>query len=196
MRERSFLMNPAVDPFDALMRKVGSDGVSAAIESTRESLGSNCNPSERALIALTLCRLGTRPELISNSLDWREFERFCSGLLRSSGFEVHEDVRLRKPRAQIDILAMGSSFALSVDCKHSSRLMSTADLRRVAEAQLRRSQLFRNAARAEARPILSAILTLSEQRERFVEGVAIVPLFTLRDFVGSIEAVRGLLKES
>ncbi len=37
-------MNPAVDPFDALVRKVGSDGVSAAIEATRESLGLKCNP--------------------------------------------------------------------------------------------------------------------------------------------------------
>ncbi len=189
-------MNPAVDPFDALVRKVGSDGVSAAIEATRESLGSNSNPTERALIALTLCRLGTRPELISTWLDWREFERFCSGLLRSSGFEVREDVRLRKPRGQIDLLAMGPSFALSVDCKHSSRLMSAADLRRFAGAQLRRSQLLRKTGEADPRPILSAILTLSEQTERFVEGVAIVPLFTLRDFIGSIEAVRGLLMES
>src|SRR2546428_2131391 len=182
MRQRSPLANPAVDPFDALVRKVGGDGVSAAIEATKESLGSNCNPSERALIALTLCRLGTRPELISTFLDWREFERFCSGLLRSSGFEVREDLRLRKPRAQIDILAMGPSFALSVDCKHSSRPMSTAGLRRIAEAQLRRSQLFRKTSRSDPRPIFSAILTLSEQRERFAEGVAIVPLFTLRDF--------------
>jgi len=189
-------MNPAVDPFDALVRKVGSDGVSAAIEATRESLGSKCNPSERALIALTLCRLGTRPELISNSLDWREFERFCSGLLRSSGFEVREDVHLRKPSAQIDILALGPSFSLSVDCKHWSRPLTASTLRRFAEAQLRRSELFRKTVRADPRPIFSAILTLSEQRERFVEGVAIVPLFTLRDFVGSIEAFRGLLKES
>src|SRR2546428_9337563 len=109
MRERSFLMNPAVDPFDALVRKVGSDGVSAAIEATRESLGSKCNPTERALIALTLCRLGTMPVLISTWLDWREFERICSGLVRSSGFAAREDARPRNPRGQSALIAMGPS---------------------------------------------------------------------------------------
>ena len=74
--------------------------------------------------------------------------------------------------------------------------MSNAGLEKITAAQLRRSQLFRKTAGADARPIFSAILTLSEQRERFVKGVAIVPLFTLRDFIGSIEAVRGLLTES
>jgi len=190
-------INPLTDPLFALKRRVGSDeGLSALLEVTRESLGANCGPNERALLALTLCRLGAPPELVSTSLHWREFEGFCAGLLKSSGFEVREDVRLRKPTAQIDILAQGPSFILSVDCKHWSRTLTASGLRRFADAQLKRSELFRKTVRADPRPIVSAILTLSEQRERFVEGVAIVPLFTLRDFVGSIEAFRGLLKES
>jgi len=185
------------DLLDALKRRVGTDeGLSTVLEATRVSLGANCNLTEGGLIALSLCRLGARPELVSTSLDWREFEGLCSGLLRSAGFEVREDVRLRKPTAQIDILAEGPSFVLSVDCKHWSRLLTASGLRRFADAQLKRSELFRKTVRADPRPIVSAILTLSEQRERFIEGVAIVPLFTLRDFVGSIEAFRGLLKES
>jgi len=195
--ERSLLGNTMTDPLFALRRRVGSDEeISSVLEATRESLGPKSNPTGRALVALTLCRLGEPPELVSTSLDWREFEGFCAGLLKSSGFEVREDVRLRMPTAQIDILAEGPSFVLSVDCKHWSRLMSNAGLEKITAAQLRRSQLFRKTAGADPRPIFSAILTLSEQRERFVKGVAIVPLFTLRDFIGSIEAVRGLLTES
>src|SRR5947209_13050357 len=140
-RGRRFLHGSTLtDPLFALKRRVGSDeGLSALLEVTRESLGANCVPNERALLALTLCRLGEPPELVSTSLDWREFEGFCAGLLKSSGFEVREDVRLRMPTAQIDILAEGPSFVLSVDCKHWSRLMSNAGLEKITAAQLRRS---------------------------------------------------------
>jgi len=42
----------------------------------------------------------------------------------------------------------------------------------------------------DGRPIFSVILTLSEQTERFVEGVAVVPLRTLRDFLESLGGLK------
>jgi hypothetical protein len=63
----------------------------------------------------------------------------------------------------------------------------------VAEDQHERSKLLRKTM-PDAPPIVSAIVTLSQQPERFVSGAAIVPLSALRSFLNSLDDYRGLLE--
>jgi len=138
-------------------------------------------------IAFALLRLRTQPEEVSRLLSWCEFEQLAGALLRAAGFVVKENVTLTKPRVQIDAVAFGISMILSVDCKHYRREPGPASLHKFANAQLRRSSLLRKKT-IDSRPIASVILSLSEPEGRFVEGVAVVPVRTLRNFLTSLDS--------
>jgi len=184
------------DLISLLTRKLGSPERSMELlEKQRESLGVSCESTEPGLVALSLYALGVAPERVSSLLSWREFESFCALLFRSAGYEVKENVQLRKPRAQIDLLALGPSLILSVDCKHWKTAASVSVLARVARDQHRRNLLLRKTI-TESRPIVSVILTLLPQGERFVGGAAVVPLYLLRSFLGSVDGYQSLLVSS
>ncbi len=156
----------------------------------KDSLGVRLGLHEPILIAMALCSLGLLPQEVSRYLDWGEFEDFCAKLLLASGLEVQDNLHLNRPRAQIDIVAKSSAVVLAIDCKHWSSSFPPSTVRRFARAQIRRSEILRRRIGDDGRPILSVILTLSEQTERFVEGVAVVPLRTLRDFLESLGGLR------
>ncbi|MDV3244148.1 MAG: restriction endonuclease [Nitrososphaerales archaeon] len=181
------------DLLSLLTRKVGSPAKSMELlKRNRESLGVDCEPTDPGLMALSLCSAGFSSETVSSLLTWREFEAFSANLLRASGYEVRENVRLLKPRAQIDLVALGPSVILSVDCKHWRRGTSRSALAKFARDQLKRNMLLRRTL-SDSRPVVSVILTLTEQGERFVDGVAVVPLHTLRSFLDSVDEYMDVL---
>ena len=181
------------DLVSLLTRKLGSPERSMQLlERNREALGVDTEPTEPGLVAMSLCSLGVPPEEVSSLLSWKEFESFCGDLLRSAGYDVRENVRLRKPTAQIDLVATGTSLVLSIDCKHWKRSASTSALAKVAGDQHKRNAFLRKTLSGSL-PIASVIITLTQQGERFVDGAAVVPLYSLRSFLNSIEGYRELL---
>lgn len=143
-------------------------------------------------VAYALLRLRAQPEEVSRLLSWREFEGLSAALLRAGGFDVRENVLLKEPRAQIDLVGYGSSMVLSVDCKHYRREPGPSAQTKFARAQLRRSSLLRLKIE-DPRPLASVILTISEPEGKFVEGVAFVPVRTLRSFLTTLDSYRDLL---
>jgi len=144
-------------------------------------------------VAYSLLKLDFQPDEVSRLLSWQDFERLAGALFRSSGYEVRNNVLLKKPRAQIDVVAYGTSIMLSVDCKHYRREQGPSALAKVASAQLRRSELLRRKTE-DTRPIASVILSMSEPEGGFVKGVAVVPVRTLRDFLTSMDSYLGMLE--
>ncbi len=157
------------------------------------SLGILEDDKSRALTAVALVSLGVNTETVSKALSWRDFESFCADIVRAERFEVKENVTVNKPRAQIDIIARSSSFVITMDCKHWSRL-GPATLRTIALAQLRRSRLVRERLKTDRLPIASAVLTLFNHQVRFAEGVAVVPVSALRNFLQNLESVAEMLE--
>lgn len=144
-------------------------------------------------LAYALMKLKVQPEEVSRLLSWREFEELAGALLRASGFEIRQNVFLTKPRAQIDVIAYGTSMVLSVDCKHYRREQGPSSLGRVARAQLKRSSFLRTKMK-DPRAIASVILSMSEPEGRFVDGVAVVPIRTLRNFLTTLDSYRDLFE--
>lgn len=186
-----------LDPGDqlaaVLKRMLGPAKAGAALDEAWRDLGL---PDEEyaspVCAAYALMQLNVQADEVSRGLSWREFERLAGALLRASGYQVRQDVHLRKPRAQIDVVATGPSMVLSVDCKHYHREQGPSALQKAAEAQLRRGSLLRKTT-SDPRPIASVILSMSHSEGRFVKGVALVPIRTLRSFLNSLDSYAGEL---
>lgn len=136
----------------------------------------------RALKAVAAIEAGLSPEVAARHLDWKDFEELCAFVLRIKGFAVTTDLRFRKPTAQIDILARSSAFSIAVDCKHWARAKGGGALSEVVEKQRRRAALVR-ARMPEVEPLAVVVLSLAEERARFADGAAVVPIRTLGDFL-------------
>ena len=142
--------------------------------------------------AYALLRLNLQVEEVSRLLTWQEFEKLAASLIRAAGFQVRDNVVLTRPRAQIDVVAYGTSSILSVDCKHYRREQAPSSIAKFARAQVRRSALLRLKT-DDPRPIASVILTTSEPEGKFVEGAAVVPIRTLRSFLTTLDSYGALL---
>jgi hypothetical protein len=171
------------------------------VESLRDALADACSdlrlgPEEATTpvcIGYALLKLGVMPEDVSKMLSWREFEQLSAAIIRVSGYAVKENLVLKKPRAQLDVVATGDSLLLSIDCKHYRRGHSASALAKFAQDQLRRSALLRMKL-DDRRPIASVILSMSEPEGKFVEGVAVVPIRALRSFLTTIDSYLSLLE--
>ena len=178
---------------DVLERRLGRAGAGRALRDAGAELGlSEGGFLSPVCAAYSLLKINFQADEVSRLLGWQDFERLAGALLRSSGYEVRENVYLTRPRAQIDVVAAGPSMTLCVDCKHYRREQGPSALEKFALAQLKRSSLFRGGS-DDPRPVASMILSMSEPAGKFVRGVAVVPVRTLRSFLNSLESYRELL---
>lgn len=79
-------------------------------------------------IAIRLAEKNTSLRLISQLLDWRDFEVFSSRILYEFGYEVERGVKLTTPiRLEIDVYGVEETtgFAIAIDCKHWSSMTKT-----------------------------------------------------------------------
>lgn len=178
-----------------LAKKSGSpDRASRAVRAVAEGLGMlGADPTDERLAALALCQRGAVPEEVSKHLGWKDFEAFCSSVLRAGGYLVRENIYLRRPRAQIDVLGVSGQVALAVDCKHWSASPGYGTFARLVEAQQARAKRLHEGL-DRVPPVASVILTLLDSGVRFVDGGAVVPISTFRNFLENVEAHRGSLE--
>lgn len=142
----------------------------------------------RVVRAIAACRTGTPPELVARHLHWSEFESFGADLLKASGYGVEQDVVLKNPRAQIDILGRSGRIAVAVDCKRWSKSAAPGVAMKVARAQGERAVLLRSA-RPYLEPIVAVILMISLEAPLLMEGAAVVPIHAFRDFLESLDSL-------
>jgi hypothetical protein len=182
------------DLYRLLIRKCGSpESAESRLRETGLQFGISGTELRPTLAALALVSLGVSSETVSRMLPWEDFESFCADIALAQGYRVLRNVTLRRPRAQIDFVARSESVIAAMDCKHWSRLGPSA-VRTLALAQLRRSRLLRQTLKTERLPIVSAIITLYDNLERFVEGVAIVPVSVLPNFLQTLEGLTEALE--
>ena len=141
----------------------------------------------RVSAALALTRLGVDLDQVVRSLTWKEFEEYCALAISAAGYAVRMNVRLRKPTRQIDIIAESRSLVLSVDCKHWRRAASAAGLEAAAVAQIERTKVCAGGTLTGlGRTFLPVLLTMVDNQVKVVQGVPVVPLRALREFLASV----------
>lgn len=180
-----------VDLFPLLERACGSRSrATTVLDELCLELGIPGSPKNNAMVALALIKAGKDGEKVASYLQWSEFEDLCAKLLASSGFEVHRNIVLTKPRKQIDVFAASTLLSLCVDCKHYGGRIPRSSLARFAKDQTERARLYKRK-RQHAGPVLPLILTLIEQDDMAVEGVPVVPLLKLPSFLRSVSPYDG-----
>lgn len=129
------------------------------------------------------------PEELGVSLDWKDFEKLAEDAFRAFGFETKRNVRFKKPRMEIDLLATKGSVAFAVDCKHWKRTVGNAAMSKVAEKQVKRAiRIFEISSCSRVIPI---ILTLHDEMLNLLDsGVVIVPIHKLSDLVLNWEVMK------
>ena len=138
------------------------------------------------MAALAQMRAGRDVESASSRLTWSEFEEFCAEALAEAGYTIRKNIRMKKPRRQLDLLAESSTMGLSIDCKHWRRGVGLTTLERLAHAQAERTRQYKTRLDATEKGILPMLLTMVANGTRIVDGVPVVPLFALKDFLANV----------
>ncbi|MPZ06103.1 MAG: hypothetical protein GEU26_06750 [Nitrososphaeraceae archaeon] len=132
--------------------------------------------------------LGADVLRISQSLSWKDFERFASEILVNCGFQTTNNVRFTKPRAEIDIVATKSQFGLSVDCKHwanNGRLALVEHTRK----QIQRTERLLSTSSFEFTKVVPVLLTIYPNALSCDSNlVPIVDINKFQSFVDEIES--------
>jgi hypothetical protein len=123
-------------------------------------------------------------------MNWKEFESFVASAFSSLGFATEKNVRLRKPRAEIDVVSSRDGLAFAVDCKHWKRTVGRATMLGAAERQLARAK--RLASELGYHRVVPIIVTMKDESLRILEnGVPIVPIHMISDFILNWEEASG-----
>lgn len=136
---------------------------------------------DRIRASLLSLQLGCDIQECSKLLSWKDFEYFTSELLSLFEYQTKVNIILSKPRAQLDVIGIKNDFAITIDCKHWKYSNKTT-LTIYAEKQIRRTMLWleREKKITQALPI---IITLDNATFKFINGVPVVPILTLKSFL-------------
>lgn len=131
-------------------------------------------------------------------INWKDFEAFCSYILRNNGFQCINNVRFRcntKKRYEIDIIARSKllNVILSIDAKHW-KIGGRAKIITAAKNQMWRTKNFLrkcekifnhdiNIEKIKKYKVIPAIITLNSEIVFLYKGVPIIPLEKLNDFL-------------
>lgn len=158
------------------------------------------NGVQRVRLAEQLVHSGKDPRKVSRLLGWQEFEDFAKTTFTENGFQAEKHLVFRTPvgRREIDILAWNNNFALAVDCKHWRRGLSPSSVKVAVTAQVERVRYLARRIdllhrlkmpQPESRNIIPVILTLSETRDWLVDGVPVVPVSKLVNFIYGLSPI-------
>ena len=136
---------------------------------------------DRIRASLLALQLGCDIQECSKLLSWKDFEYFTCELLSLFEYNTRVNIVLSKPRAQLDVVGIKNDFAITIDCKHWKYNNKTT-LAVYAEKQIRRTMLWLQREKKITKA-LPMIITLNNSIFKFIEGVPVVPILSLKSFL-------------
>jgi len=137
----------------------------------------------RVKLGIKICETGYDISRVVKFLTWQDFEFFVCQVAEEVGYRALHDIRMKKPRMQIDAVCIKGDFGISFDCKHW-RYYSHSAISSAAIAQGKRSaRLCESKIIPGVRRVLPAVVTIHETAIRLLDGVAIVPVNAINTFL-------------
>ena len=147
--------------------------------------------SDRLYAAVVALQMSCDIEQISRYLSWKDFEKLASEVLRSFGYRTRTNVRLVKPRMEIDLVGTSADgFTIAVDCKHWKR-NNLSSITNFSQKQVARSERLFKYDKTISQ-VVPVMLTLHAESVMFVGRVPLVPIHRFRSFIID---VKGFLPE-
>ena len=139
-------------------------------------------PSDRLKTALMALQIGCDMERASAGLTWRDFEALAVEVLHRFGYTTQTNVRLRKPRCEIDVIGIDSTRAIVIDCKHWKR-SNVSSISSYAKKQLERTELLLQKQTNTITSAIPILVTLHYERVKFINKIPIIPINLLNSFL-------------
>ncbi len=156
------------------------------------------NKGDKVACSVLAVRLGCSVDEASQHIGWRDFEDFVAEIFVADGYTVKRTLRLKKPKAEIDILAYRNGLGLAIDCKHWKRTAGASSMRKVAELQTGRARRLVESSE-QGVPSLSSIFpvvaTLYEENVQLINGVPVIPVTRLGGFLREFEGYTSSLRD-
>ena len=135
-------------------------------------------------------------------ISWRDFEIFCADVLKINGFKCMNNLRFKcknKKRYEIDILAISElkKIMLSIDAKHW-KIGGRSKIVDAITNQIRRTNnLIKNCVKIFSHKLnlekyidykkIPIIITLNKEKIKIQNGVPVVPLEKLNNFIQNFD---------
>lgn len=155
-------------------------------------------PEQRLRIAELAITRGADPERVARELRWQEFEGLAGQVLSRKGYATsnHFVFKHSGHKYEIDVLGAKEPLVLCVDCKHWHHGWAPRKIMTAARNQLLRVQSLSEVFTTHRRKLhvtgwrsvrlLPIVLTLADLSSKLIDGVPIVSVLRLRDFLCQI----------
>jgi Holliday junction resolvase-like predicted endonuclease len=156
--------------------------------------------AQRLKLAIRAIQLGADMERVSRHLRWNEFENFAAISLEQDSYAVTRNLRFKQGgrRWEIDVIGSKRPLMVCIDCKHWSRGLSQAPLRKIVDEQVERTSALARTlpllveklevAHWEEVKLVPVVLTMATAGLKFHENVPIVPVLQFQNFLTQLPA--------
>ena len=149
----------------------------------------------KVLASVVALKLGSSIDEVSKVLSWKDFEEFVFTIMTYNGYRVRQNLRLRLPKIEIDVLAIRDGRGLAIDCKHWHRSVGLSSISKVAEAQTKRAEklmMSDETKRFNLSYLIPVIVTLYSE-QLFVNKVPIVPIDKFSNFLNELDSILDMI---
>ncbi len=142
--------------------------------------------SDKICAALLAVHFGADIEQVSTCLSWKDFEKLTSELLASFGYRTRTNVRLARPRMEVDVVGTAfDGFTLAIDCKHWKR-NNLSSISFFCEKQATRAERLIEHDKSISK-VVPVVLTLHAESVRFIHSVPLVPILKFQSFLMDVK---------
>jgi Holliday junction resolvase-like predicted endonuclease len=153
---------------------------------------------QRLEMAVRALKSGADLERVSDLLKWKEFEGMAAFALENNGYLVQRNVRFKHGgrRWEIDVVGLRKPLVICMDCKHWHHRLCESMAKKIVKEQVARVNALAISLPNPAIRIVPAIdndykflpvvLSLIVDESKFFEGVPIVPILQLQDFLNHL----------
>ncbi|MEM2660605.1 MAG: restriction endonuclease [Nitrososphaeria archaeon] len=153
--------------------------------------GVNLNFREGSAVMASILALkfGASLDEVCKVVSWQDFESFVEKILIEYGYKTFRSFRIKRPRLEVDVLALKAEFGLVVDCKQWHKTLSSSALNSIVLKQVERAKiiLLKEKVLLQNKFLVPVIVTLYPPPINFVDGVPIVPVERFKSFVSEID---------
>jgi Holliday junction resolvase-like predicted endonuclease len=153
---------------------------------------------QRLEMAVRALRSGADLERVSDLLQWKEFEGMAAFALENNGYLVQRNVRFKHGgrRWEIDVVGLRKPLVVCMDCKHWHHRLCESTTKKIVNEQIARVHALAISlpnpairivpATSDTYKFLPVVLSLIVDESKFFEGVPIVPILQLQDFLNHL----------